>query len=398
MKLSLSYQQIHSAATRLGLRRLTDVTGLDRVGVPVFAAIAIAADPDTLSVYNGKGLDPRDARKGALLELIERRAAKRRAGLNRASWFELRSEGVAAVDPNSLTLPLQKTDPRELSIEWTEATRLPGRANVLIPANAVFFPYHGSDSALLFRPQTTGLAAGGTLTDAIERGLAEVIEQDALSLAILAAAVGVQPGIGQAIDVHTLAEPLREMAERFEAAQLCLRLRELPFAADLQATNMRQHLPRVIQPAHAAISAEIVSSGGVVLQLGAGSDVNGAISVERALTELAQSRITEIQGIREDLRAVEERQISRDAARPWLTGPSANFGRACGTPIASRAKLPVMMRQLAKASIHEVYYTDLTQSDIGVPVVRVVVPGLETWYEDRDRVGERSQQVIRCAG
>ena len=59
-----------SVAESLGVTRIADITGLDRVGIPVYSAI-VPDSADNLSVYNGKGLRPVDAKAGALMEAIE---------------------------------------------------------------------------------------------------------------------------------------------------------------------------------------------------------------------------------------------------------------------------------------------------------------------------------------
>src|SRR5262252_8777288 len=61
-------------ASAKGVSRLSDITGLDRVGIPVFSAV-VPKSEDTITVYNGKGLTPLDARIGALMESIERQTA-----------------------------------------------------------------------------------------------------------------------------------------------------------------------------------------------------------------------------------------------------------------------------------------------------------------------------------
>ena len=48
---------------RLGITRIADVTGLDRIGIPTFSAI-VPDSGDYLSVYMGKGSRRADARAG----------------------------------------------------------------------------------------------------------------------------------------------------------------------------------------------------------------------------------------------------------------------------------------------------------------------------------------------
>src|SRR5580693_3332474 len=58
-------------ARSLGITRVTDITRLDRVGVPVYASIRPAAAPGSLCVNAGKGLLPIEAEVGAYMEAIE---------------------------------------------------------------------------------------------------------------------------------------------------------------------------------------------------------------------------------------------------------------------------------------------------------------------------------------
>src|ERR1700737_3090477 len=65
---------VAAVAGSLGVTRLADITGLDRVGIPVYSAVVPNSD-DVLSVYNGKGTRPVDAKAGALMEAVERQTA-----------------------------------------------------------------------------------------------------------------------------------------------------------------------------------------------------------------------------------------------------------------------------------------------------------------------------------
>jgi ribosomal protein S12 methylthiotransferase accessory factor YcaO len=42
-----------------------------------------------------------------------------------------------------------------------------------------------------------------------------------------------------------------------------------------------------------------------------------------------------------------------------------------------------------------VIVSDLTRPEIGIPVVRVIVPGLEVYAMDNDRIGERCRNAAR---
>jgi ribosomal protein S12 methylthiotransferase accessory factor YcaO len=50
---------------------------------------------------------------------------------------------------------------------------------------------------------------------------------------------------------------------------------------------------------------------------------------------------------------------------------------------------------LRKASLDKVIVHDLTRAELGVPVVRVIVPGLEVYALDPDRVGNRFMKAAK---
>jgi ribosomal protein S12 methylthiotransferase accessory factor len=58
-------------AIALGITRVTDITRLDRVGIPVYASIRPGAAVGSLCVNAGKGFRPIEAQVGAYMEAIE---------------------------------------------------------------------------------------------------------------------------------------------------------------------------------------------------------------------------------------------------------------------------------------------------------------------------------------
>jgi YcaO-like protein with predicted kinase domain len=49
--------------------------------------------------------------------------------------------------------------------------------------------------------------------------------------------------------------------------------------------------------------------------------------------------------------------------------------------------------QVNKCSLDQILFVDLTRESVGVPVVRVIVPGLEVFSVDPDRIGERLTKI-----
>ena len=159
-----------------GITRVADITDLDRIGIPVFSSIRPMADRGAISVYNGKGATPTEARVSAMMEGLERYSAEVRDRELAVAAF---SHLDGALDPRDLILP-EDADPDAL-IPWISGWDMIKEEEILVPANAVFHPLP-SDYRRLFRTNTTGLASGNVLEEAIFHGLAEVIERDAWAL------------------------------------------------------------------------------------------------------------------------------------------------------------------------------------------------------------------------
>ena len=65
-------------ASSMGITRLGNITGLDRIGIPVVAAIR--PNSRSVSVSQGKGLDLSQAMASALMEAVEGSMPRKSAG------------------------------------------------------------------------------------------------------------------------------------------------------------------------------------------------------------------------------------------------------------------------------------------------------------------------------
>ena len=173
------------AAAALGVTRLGNITGLDRLGLPVYTAVVPRSD-DSISVYNGKGVRPEDAKAGALMEAIERQTA-----LNRdlpaieASLNDLRRGARAVAEPGSFNHRLCEDYSDDRPYLWTEAYDLIGREPVLVPAGlAGYGPKYAANSPFDVN-SSNGLASGNCFEEAVCHALCELIERDAMTLADL---------------------------------------------------------------------------------------------------------------------------------------------------------------------------------------------------------------------
>jgi ribosomal protein S12 methylthiotransferase accessory factor len=121
-------------AVDLGMSRLADVTGLDRIGMPVWQAVRPWGR--SLSVHQGKGLDADSARLGACMEAIECSHAEAWSPpLHRCAFNELpaAARAPAADDFARRRGAVAGT----LVLDWAVADRLDGRGRLWVPAATV---------------------------------------------------------------------------------------------------------------------------------------------------------------------------------------------------------------------------------------------------------------------
>jgi ribosomal protein S12 methylthiotransferase accessory factor YcaO len=379
----------------IGVTRLADVTGLDYVGIPVWSAVRPIPDDSAISVQNGKGPTRTHARAGAMMEAIEHYCCERPPHeLERASYRAL-CRKAAAVDPKSLILDPRADYADTLPLTWLRGTDLRSRAEVRVPACAVLKPRHAVRGPQVFRGSTNGLASGNTIEEAVCHGLAEVIERDAWTLAIvrgmlvprirvIAGAVRTgaachfshiqeadpDGGLFPIVDSGTLPDlPLR-LAGKFAAAGIRVVIREI--TSDLG-------VPTFVAAGWEAPGDPVRSH----FHCGLGTHPDARVAVTRALTELAQSRLTIFQGVREDIDKVArlEGEVDRPAQSLWLSnGPVKSF--AAIPTYRTRDILDdirFMTGRLESAGLKQVIAVDLTRPEVGLPVVKVIVPGLEHW-------------------
>lgn len=140
----------------------------------------------------GLSLNKKKALLKALGETLERYSLS--ANNNRkfifSSFNELVKLNKSAFNPKSLILFSDKKPftsyVNRKKLHWVEGKSLISNKKVLVPAQLVYIPYLYQNSEPILRfPISTGAAAGVTLTDALYRGICEVVERDAFMIAYL---------------------------------------------------------------------------------------------------------------------------------------------------------------------------------------------------------------------
>lgn len=392
---------------KIGVTRVADVTGLDRVGIPNFTTVRPREAVPGISYYNGKGLTASAAKAGALMEAVERHCAERcDCPVIHGTRDEIGEYG-AAIDPRQIVAPLVREYDQRTTLEWVEGYDLMSDQPTFVPLNAVVCPYTPADGAArVYDSHTNGLASGNTIEEAICHAMCEVVERDALSIADtidkLAPAVGqlcvggetenspnrkaVPAMLGRRVALETLPPSARGVVRKMEQAGLRVSLRDVSAAigvATLECT-----------------CTEDGPDGGQVAHGGCGSHPDARVAVNRALTEAAQSRVAHVQGGREDLVEIIPETVTFGPGHVAAQHDTCSFAMIPTTENGNIDEdIRYLLDRLADAKFEHVVVVELTQAELGVPVVRVVIPKAETWtlfchHGARAKLGERANRAL----
>ena len=383
--LSVTRRHARALARALGISRVTDITRLDTVGVPVFASIRPDAQSGSLCVNAGKGLRMDEARVGAYMEAIEFAYAEfNRAGLTVADRPAGEVyEGPARPDSILDFCPHMGTEiPLEDALPCVEAEDIVTGERFAVPAELVFLPFTaGDDVPRYFGANSNGLASGNSVLEATVHGLAEVIERDICSFYQMDDASAL-------VDDTTLPPSLSRVLGGIRRAGLSLYVR-----AVINAFGIPFFTATVVD--HHRIDPIFINGG-------QGCHPSREIALTRAVTEALQSRLSFIHGGRDDLTetyrryagwpaARREAQARRIIARAARTDPTIRFA---DVPAATPARsLDGLLKQMVKAvlRVHPTRVLRVTYTPRALPlqVVRVLVPGLEFFTLTSARVGHR---------
>lgn len=167
---------------RAQITRLADITGLDRIGLPVVQAVRPAALSEVTSL--GRGLTAMEAAIGAAMESLERYYAE---AISPERIFLATADELEIVDGlfDRLLVPDCREDWRTKTIPWIMGLDVTAERSQPVPLELVHTcyteppPVHDG----LFIRTTTGLACHIDACGAFLHGLFECIERDAIARA-----------------------------------------------------------------------------------------------------------------------------------------------------------------------------------------------------------------------
>jgi len=369
----------------LGITRVANVTGLDRIAVPVVTVCR--PNSRSVAVSQGKGLTIECAKASGIMEAAEGFHAERIERPLRLGSARDLQDTLALVETERLPRQRRSRWDRDRPILWIEAVDLAADEPVWVPYEVVHANYaHPLPAGSgCFVASTNGLASGNHPLEAICHAICEVVERDASALA---QSWSKSERDAARIDPESVADAgCRSVLDR---------IRQAGFAVAIWETTTDIGVPAF----DCVIVDERVPNGHA--GGGSGCHPTAEIALLRALTEAVQVRNTYVTGSRDDLREDEYTAAAQATRFRHLrlsmsaATPGRDIATVAGTSFDSFAEeCRWLLDRLAAAGCPRVMVVDLTKPQFALPVFRAVIPGLEGPSDCDCMPGVRAQRAKR---
>jgi len=359
--------QLMSIRKAWGITRVADITGLDRVGIPVVQVTRPFSFSN--SVSQGKGTSLTRAAISAILESAE-------------SFFGERIEHFDAVcgSANSLGIPVGRFEnllQRPTSTDWHDRETAWVVADNLLVGSRDYVPLELMHTAYLvpsnphdgiFASTTTGLAASLHEIDAITHGILECVERDAMARAYKTHGFLQRQRIDPAtIDDQAVLALLDELAGKGLIAGLWLA--PSPVGLPVVWCQLMESNPRETALLHLPTN-------------GSAAAFDPAAALFYAIYEAVQARLAAISGARDDMTRASypkhpDWQLIAAHRRLMIEGPTdLSFAALPAHPsTGAESLLTGLLAKLRDSGISAVYLVRLdTRPWDWLSAVRIVIP------------------------
>jgi ribosomal protein S12 methylthiotransferase accessory factor YcaO len=426
--------EIIPISRKIGITRIADITHLDRLSIPNYSAV-LPGTKDSIWVYGGKGITNVHAKVSAIMEAIERYSSlssTHEKQLIRGSFAELSKSYNNVLHPAEVVETVNQEGYDESSImDYIFGFDLLDREEVLVPAEIALYMYNPKPPAIRAFSQfhTNGLASGNVLEEAVCHALCEVIERDAVSIAELCASCipyNILERILESLKIDTgytfsgyhfedkfvddssifpIVE-ISEVAKEFEPIKLLVK-KFANSGIPLVIKNVTQEDIGI--PTFVASTIEWITNDYGYFAKGFGTHPDAKTALIRAITEASQTRAVNIQGARDDLKKIQYAENDEIYRRKWpfmsIIPQQANKkldheAMINFSQILSNSNIDLLddinliLSRLKKAGLKSVIVVDLTSLNTGIPVVRAIVPGLETFEVTNSVMGQRAREYF----
>ncbi|MBE9263293.1 TOMM precursor leader peptide-binding protein [Microcystis sp. LEGE 00066] len=252
------------------------------------------------------------------------------------------------------------------AIDWTPVWSLTEQKHKYVPTAFCYYGYPLPEEQRFCKADSNGNAAGNTLEEAILQGFLELVERDSIAM------WWYNRIRRPAVDLSTFDEPYFVDLQQFYQQQN-RELWVLDVTADLGI------------PAFAGFSRRTVGTSERI-SIGFGAHLDPTIAILRALTEVSQVGL-ELDKIPDDKLDGESKDWMLNVTvenHPWLApDPSVPMKTASDYPKRWSDDIHTDVMNCVKTAQTaglEVMVLDQTRPDIGLNVVKVIIPGMRTFW------------------
>ena len=367
----------------IGVKRIADITGYDRVGIPVFNSIK----PTTCgsSVQHGKGLTRMASKISALMESLERfHSVNPDIEAFEATYNEVASD-MAVIPFERLLHTRGGLLNKDMPILWTVGWDLANHEKTAAPLAMVELAGRRSQDKTFktghMQASSNGLAAGFHILEAISQGLLEIIERDGITCHTFKSGALNLPIPEKWIDLESIPYPeVIGLAETYIRAGITPHLYDCTTDVGIPVYNCflfdNQH------PEYMCVH-------------GMGAGMRSRDAMARALTESAQSRAVFNAGSRDLLFREEFETTSCSSSqsvyriarkqKKYPFSPENDMEETNDYSI----QINHCIDRLKGVGLNQVIVFPLVPETASIQVVRVIVPGAEGYtvssYHPRER-------------
>ena len=379
-------------ARQLGISRVTDITRLDWVGVPVFASIRPSAQPGSLCVNAGKGLRVNEARVGAYMEAIEYAFAEYNRASLKVALIPAGNVYLGPTRPQSILDFCPIMNARIVldgPVACVKAKDIGSGRRFQVPAELVFLPFPLESRGRYFGSNSNGLASGNSVLEATVHGLVEVIERDISSFQAIRDDSFI-------VSSRSLPATIKDIDSKLTAGGMKLYVRYVKNEFDI--------------PFFLAVVTEAKSHDPIYISVGYGCHPWKEIAVTRAVCEALQSRLSFIHGGRDDLTERYRRfkgrtrktriryaeKLLRRVSHSELEIDFSGIQDLSAVATDLQSSFETIRNTLKQNGFRHVLRVVYTPPELPLQVVRILVPGLECFTETTARIGIRLRDYVRA--
>ncbi len=371
-------KRLRVALPRIGVTRVADISYLAAQSYPVFQSVRPQILYHSKTGQNtgaqGKGKSPEQAKISCLMETVEGYCQEpRQESLIRGSYRFLKNQHLI-VHPKHFAAQYGKNAKVTEPLMWTEAVSLDDGRVVLVPAEAVYFPFLPRDynTREVFVSSSNGVGAGITYLEAVTHAIYEAIERHYF-------------GLWEQGKIKARAFFSEELEKFVGIKQF-----KMSMQYDIEVVALEipaiKNLPMVM--------CWLVSENNCWFY-GAGCSADTTTAIDRAVSESLQGFAVKASGSREDM--VQPETIGRrfDNLPKHQSLPLAHYRRRVLDKNFKtlQAEYEALLLWLRQAGFDKIFVANLTRVGIDLPVVKVLIPGLLHMQQHRHGLTIKTQDI-----